>query len=108
MIFIGLFFPAFITMIIRQKRNHGCEKQWFYILWEYGQTVLFCNFVTMSIITYVLRVGGIDITAFNSFPFFTKYVAIAVVYSAIIPYLEEIVKKCITIKFMILGKNEEE
>ena len=108
MIFMGLFLPACITIAIRRRRNISCEKNWLSILLEYGKTVLFCNLVIMIIITYVFKVDSVDITALNSFPFFTKYVVMAVVYSAVIPYLEEIIKKLFQIKFTVLGKNEEE
>ena len=108
MIFIGLFLPSFIAMIIRQKRNTGGEKQWFSVLLEYGKTVLFCNLIVMSVITYILKIDNVGITAFNSFPFFTKYVILAIVYSVSIPYLEEIIKKVFCIEFTILGRNDEE
>lgn len=102
MILIGLFFPSLITMAIRRKRNSEHEDNWFAFLLEYGQTVLFCNLIIMTIITYVIKIGNVESTAFNSFPFFIKYVVMSVVYSAVIPYLEEIVKKFIQIKFTIL------
>lgn len=108
MILIGLFLPAFVTMAIRQKRNNGCEKQWFFILLEYSQNVLFCNLIVMSVITYILKIDNVQISAFNSFPFFTKYVILALVYSITIPYLEEFVRKLFHIRFTILGKEDEE
>lgn len=108
MILIGLFFPAFITLAIRQRRNAGRGKGWLCILLEYGQAVLFCNLIVMITITYILKIDNVEISAFNSFPFFTKYVVIAVAYSALIPYLEEMVRKVFGVKFTIMGKDEKE
>ena len=108
MILIGLFFPSFITLAIRHNRNTKGEGNWFYILLEYGQTVLFCNLFIIIVITYILKIDNIEISAFNSFSFFSKYVVMAVIYSTVIPYLEEIVKKLFHIEFRILEKNEKE
>lgn len=105
---IGLFFPAFITLAIRHKRNTKREINWFYILLEYGQTVLFCNLIIIIVITYIFKMDNIEVSAFNSFRFFSKYVVLAVIYSTFIPYLEEMVKKIFHIEFTILEKNEEE
>lgn len=105
MILIGLFFPAMIAMAIRRKRNNEAKNDWFSGILEYGQTVLFCNLFTMIIITYVLKIDGVEITAFNSFSFFTKYVIIAIVYSALIPYLEEIIQKYFQVKFTVEKKK---
>lgn len=108
MILIGLFFPSFITLAIRHKRNTKREINWLYILLEYGQTVLFCNLIIIIVITYILKIDNVEISAFNSFSFFSKYVLMAVIYSAFVPYLEEMVKKIFHIEFTILEKNEEE
>lgn len=107
MIVIGLFFPALITIGIRRRRNAGEGKGFFPAFVEYGKAVLFCNLFTMIIITYILKIDGVEITAFHSFSFFTKYALIAVCYSAFLPYLEEIVKKCFQIKFTVEGKNKK-
>lgn len=71
-IFIGLFLPAFVSVAIRQKRGTGCKIELYALLMEYGLTVLFSNLFTMAIITYVLRIDGVNVTAFNSFPFLLR------------------------------------
>lgn len=108
MIFIALFLPALITMTIRRKRNIDCHKDWISTLLEYGRAVLFCNLILMIVITYLFKMQGVQASAFNSFPFFIKYVIMAVVYSALIPYVEEIAAKLFHIKFTVLGREEEE
>lgn len=106
MTLIGLFFPAIISVVIRQKRKTGDKRELLSILSEYGLSVLFCNLFSMIVITYVLGIGDVAMSAFESFPFFTKYTVIAVIIAFIMPYLEEIYKKYIQIKFVIEDKNE--
>lgn len=103
---IGLFFPAIISVVIRQKRRNEDKRELLLILSEYGLSVLFCNLFSMILITYVLGIGDVSMSAFESFPFFTKYTVIAVIIAFVMPYLEEIYKKYIQIKFIIEDKNE--
>lgn len=49
---------------------------------------------------------GVDNTAFSSFGFFTKYLFIASVIAYITPYIEEIVKKYVSISFSV-GENSD-
>ncbi|MCM1087474.1 MAG: hypothetical protein NC419_04910 [Muribaculaceae bacterium] len=107
MAFIALFLPALITMAIRRKRNTGCHKDWISTLSEYGRTVLFCNLALMIVITYFFKMQGVQVSAFNSFPFFIKYVIMAIIYSMVIPYVEEIAARLFHIEFRILGREEE-
>lgn len=101
---IALFFPAFIAMTIRQKRGTGCEKHWFLVLLEYGRTVLWCNLLTVMIITYVLGMDSVVGEALNSFSFFSKYMIIASVCSFVLPYVQEVVARYIKIRFFLKEK----
>lgn len=102
--FIALFFPACIAMTIRQKRGTGCEKQWFMVLLEYGRTVLWCNFLPVVIINYILGMDGVVSEALSSFSFFSKYIVIACVCSFLIPYVQEVVSRYIQIRFFLKEK----
>ena len=101
---IALFLPACITMSIRQQRGAGCEKKLFPVLLEYGKTVLWCNLLTMGVITYVLRVSDVQSDAFKSFPFFSKYVIIAMFFAFIMPYISEVIGRYIKIRFFVKEK----
>ncbi len=105
---IGLFFPALITIAICHKRRDKNEEKLLAVLLEYGQAVLFNNLITMGIITYILKVDGVDVEAFNSFPFFTKYVVIAILISIGIPYVKEVGRKCFHIDFIVMDKKDKE
>lgn len=105
---IGLFFPAIISVTIRQRRRADPKTDFLSVFIEYGLSVLFCNLFSMVLITYVLGIGDVAMSAFESFPFFTKYTVIAVVIAFIMPYLDEIFKKYIQIKFVIEDQDENE
>lgn len=49
------------------------------------------------IITYVLGISDVTADAFNSFPFFTKYVVIAAFVAMLLPFCVELVKKYFSI-----------
>jgi hypothetical protein len=69
---------------------------------EYAVLVVINVFLGEAVITYGLRMTGVDNTAFSSFGFFTKYLFIASVIAYIVPYVEEVVisgilkERCIT------------
>ena len=102
---IALFMPAVITLSIRYRRNEGREWGWFRFIQEYVTAVLFNVFATQSVITYLLGMGGVDIEAFDSFPFFTKYLFIACVFAFLFAYMVEIIKKYIHISFEVGHKE---
>lgn len=101
MSFIALFLPACISLIIRHKRNR--ELKWGIpeSILEYAVWVMINVLVSQCIIVYVFRIGEVDISALNSFPFFTKYLVISIVIAWIMPYLEEIGRKYIGISFVV-------
>lgn len=105
---IGLFFPALISIVIRHTRDK--EQMWEMpvTLIRYGIYVL-CNvLLTTVIITYGLNISGVTADAFESFPFFTKYVIIAITAAIFLPYLEEMIKKYIKITFTVKVRDEKE
>lgn len=63
---------------------------------EYAVLVVINVFLGEAVITYGLRMTGVDNTAFSSFGFFTKYLFIASVIAYIVPYVEEVIKKYVT------------
>jgi RsiW-degrading membrane proteinase PrsW (M82 family) len=106
MIIIGLFFPALISVAIRQKRKTGCELKAIPVIIEYGITVLFINLFVMSLITYVFHIQDITLNTLENFSFFTKFTALSVLFAIVFPYVEEIFKKWIQINFFIEKKEQ--
>ena len=104
---IALFLPAVITLGIRRDRSKGKEWKLYDYIKEYVISVLINVFMTQSVISYVLGLGGVDSTAFESFPFFTKYIFIACVLAFLIAYIREILNKYITVSFEIGDENEK-
>lgn len=107
---IALFFPAFISLNIRYKRKKMYDQKVAGFILKYGIYVLINTFVTQAIITFLLRMDGIEMSAFSSFPFFIKYVMIASVIAFLTPYVEEILEKSINVSFEIednSGRNEK-
>lgn len=105
---IALFFPALISIVIRHTRDK--EQIWKMpeTLIRYGMYTLWNVFLTTAIITYGLNISGVTADAFESFPFFTKYVVIAIAAAVLLPYLEEMIKKYIKVTFTVKERNEKE
>ena len=103
---IALFFPAFISMAIRHRRNTELTWEVITTLIEYAILVVVNVFLSEAVVTYGLRMNDVDSTAFESFGFFTKYLLIASVIAFFIPYVEEIFRKYISISFTV-GDNKE-
>ncbi len=103
---IALFFPAFISMAIRHRRNTELTWEIITSLIEYAILVVVNVFLTQSVVTYGLRMDGVDSTAFCSFGFFTKYLLIASIFAFLTPYIEEVARKYISISFSV-GENKE-
>lgn len=104
---IGLFAPALISVWIKYLRDEKKICQMPMILIEYGIYVLVNVLVTTGIITYGLNMDGITADAFDSFPFFTKYVVIAIVAAFLTPYIEEMIKKYIQVTFSVRAHDEK-
>lgn len=105
MSFIALFFPASISMLIRNRRK-GRKTDLVEVILEYAVLVLINVLVTISIIVYALGMSGIDIQVFNSFPFFTKYILIACGVAWLTPYAEEVLCKFVGVSFTVEERNE--
>lgn len=101
MSFIALFLPACLSLIIRHKRNKELGWSMPESILEYAVLVIFNVLLSESIIVYVLRVEAVDVTAFQSFPFFTKYMVISLLIAWLMPYVEEIGRKYIQISFSV-------
>ena len=76
MSFIALFLPACLSLVIRHKRNKELRWNVPESILEYAILVIINVLLSESIIVYVLHVEA-DITALQSFPFFTKYMVIS-------------------------------
>lgn len=99
--YIALFFPAIISVGIKNRRAN--EKKWtlFDFLREYAVSVISNVLLSEAVIVYVLRLGNVNIEAFDSFPFFTKYLFIALVFSIVLPYIREIIKMNFSVSFEV-------
>lgn len=105
MSYIALFFPAIISVGIKNRRDHEKRWIWFDFVREYAVSVLSNVLLTESVVVYILRLGNVNIEAFDSFPFFTKYVFIALVFSIILPYIREMIRKSFSVTFEVDKKS---
>lgn len=104
---IGLFFPAIVSVMIRNRRNTESDWRMPVILFRYGIYVLVNVFLTVCVITYGLGMSGVTADAFNSFPFFTKYTVIALATAVVVPYVEEIIGKYIKVTLTVRTYDEK-
>lgn len=107
MIFVALLFPAAISILISYRRSNNPLKFCVKSIFEYMVWTIINILLSTSTIVYILGISEVDSNAFNSFPFFTKYVIIALLFAVILPYIVEIIKKYFDIKMDIV-ENEEE
>lgn len=97
----ALFFPAFISILIKYLRKP--ERTWHpsMLIAEYGIYVLVNVLLTTSLITYGLGIYGITADAFDSFPFFIKYTFIAIIIAFITPYVEELITRYVKVSSVV-------
>lgn len=106
MSFIALFMPASISMLIRHRRkkeDYSFPKS----LMEYAVLVMSNVLLSQIVVVYLLRITEVDMTAFRSFPFFTKYMFIAIIIAWLTPYIEEIFCKYVGISFTVEKRDED-
>ncbi len=108
MSFIALFLPAGISLMIRHKRNQELKWRIPESILEYVVLVLINVLLSQCIIVYLLGIHEVDMSAFQSFPFFTKYLVIAMLIGWLMPYVEEIGRKYVEISFSVGDKPEDE
>lgn len=99
--FIALFLPASISLIIRHKRNMKLKWKLPESILEYVVLVLLNVLFSQCIIVYMLGIHEVDMSAFQSFPFFTKYLIIAMIMAWLVPYVEEIGRKYMGLSFSV-------
>lgn len=104
MSFIALFLPAGISLMIRHKRNQELKWKIPESILEYVVLVLVNVLLSQCIIVYLLGIHEVDMSAFQSFPFFTKYLVIAMLIAWLVPYVEEIGRKYIEVSFLVEKK----
>lgn len=105
MILLAILGPAFISVMIRYKQKKYSEISGMII--EYGVYALVITLFTQSFITYVLRISGVTQDALESFPFFTKYVVFAIIFAAILPFLQALVTKYVKVSVEVGVYDEE-
>lgn len=104
---IGLFFPAIVSVMIRNRRNTESGWRMPVILFKYGIYVLVNVLLTTCVIVYALGLSDVTADALNSFSFFTKYMMIALVMAILVPFVEEIIGKYIQITLTVRGYDEK-
>ncbi len=103
---IGLFFPAFISLLIKIKRNN--KQKWDrLVIIEYGRYTLINVWLTTVIVVYGFNKFEVMIDSLERFSFFLKYTSIAILIAVLLPYLEEIIKKYIQITFIVRSNDEK-
>lgn len=95
MILLAVFGPALISVMIRKRQKKYSELSGLII--GYGVYALVIALITQSFIIYVLGMDNVTQEALESFSFFTKYVIFASVFAIIIPFLQLLVEKYISI-----------
>lgn len=111
MTIIGLFFPALISLKIALSRNSGKTENVSQTITTYGIYVLINNWLAQVVITYILNVSDVTADAFNSFPFFIKYIVISAVISIVVPFVAELIGKYFKISIETgtgCGKDEND
>ena len=101
---IALFIPAIISLGITYRINR--EKKWkfFDFIYEYAISLVSNVLLTESLISYVFQLGSVNIEAFDSFPFFTKYMVFALLFALGMPNIRYIVKTNISLSLDIVKK----
>ena len=101
---IALFIPAIISLGITYRKNR--EKKWkfFDFIYEYAISLVSNVLLTESLISYVFQLGSVNIDAFDSFPFFTKYMVFALLFALGMPNIRYIVKTNISLSLDIVKK----
>lgn len=105
---IALYLPAVISVAIRYQR--GNKRKWEVIdyIREYAIAVIVNTVLTQFIVQYLLSSDEIiDISAFERFFFYTKYMVIACILAFILPYVWEVLNKLVSVSFKV-GENHEE
>lgn len=105
---IGLFCPALISALIKNRKSAEAKRRLPEVLFQYGIYVLVNVFLTGCIITYGLGISGVTGDALTSFPFFIKYTFIASVMAVVVPYAEEIIRKYIRVTLTVRTYDEKE
>lgn len=108
MSFIALFLPAGISLMIRHKRNQELKWRIPESILEYAILAMINVLLSQGIIVYLLGIREVDMSALQSFPFFTKYLVIAMIIAWLVPYVEEIGRKYIEISFSVGEKPKDE
>ncbi len=103
---IGLFFPSFVSMAFYMKLSKDAVCRWQTFIIRYGVYVLLNTLITQISITYLLGISDVTESALKSFPFFIKYVLIALVFAVVLPFLQEMLKKYLSVSIKISTDKE--
>ena len=96
--YIALLCPAAISLAIFRKRR-GSDVKVIDSVVAYLGFVLMINWLTMCTSVYLLKIYDSRMEFMENFVFFTKYVAIALIFALILPPLFDLFQKFFTITF---------
>ncbi|MCM1124040.1 MAG: hypothetical protein NC416_15775 [Eubacterium sp.] len=99
--YIALFFPAMISVGIAHQKTEGAKWNWFTYLYQYAIFLISNVFLTEALVTYIFKMNAVTIDAFDSFPFFTKYILASTVFAVILPHACRIIKQNISFSLEI-------
>ena len=99
--------PALIAFSIRKKRGYMSGNPIDTVI-AYGLWTLIINFISMSIVAYVIGINDVNASALDSFGFATKYIVISAIVAVIMPYIVEILSKYISVSFSIETSEEDD
>lgn len=96
---VALFFPAAISVCIWHRRNARASWSVLPVLMEYGIWVV-CNvLISVLAIVYVFHRPDILAASFEEFSFVWKYLLIAILAACLLPYVTEVILKCVGVTF---------
>lgn len=99
MVILAILGPAFISIMIRYKQQKYPELAKMII--EYGIYALIITLLTQMVITYILRIPDVMQEALGSFPFFTKYSVVAIIFAIVLPFLQVLIEKYIKVSIEV-------
>lgn len=93
MFFIALFFPASIALKISIKKERIERKKWYDWIFTYCMFAMLINTSVMAVISYVLGLDGLTISALESFSFFIVYTVMSCMSAVFWAVLTNILRK---------------
>lgn len=108
MIMFCMFLPPVLALTIQTRRKNLRDDSFFSKLSCYCSWTIFSNMLVMASILFVFKKDGITSEAFNSFRMALVYTVLNVFTCVVMPYVVEVLRKLISVSFVIEKKDGEE